>query len=317
VSAPPHAFRVAEGELAYAGFERRGEGLALVRAETVELPAETFQAGLLGGPAREPAALRARVGELVERLGGGVKEASLVLPDPWLRVAFTEAGELPAAADERDEVLRWKLKRLVPFRVEELRLAAAEVTPLVEQPEEEPHRYLLGFAVDALLSQLEEAFEASGVHLGRVTSDSLALLAAVGGRGGGRDGGDDGGIRVLARVGGDGYTLVFHRDGEPVLHRYKGFTAAAAGGFGDSFVERDLRLTRSFLEEHFPGVPMTSSLVLAPPDVEAQWLDRLSATLAAAEALGRAHLPPLEIAATTADWRRTGPLVGAVWEDVA
>jgi hypothetical protein len=249
----------------------------------------------------------------VERLGGSVKEASLVLPDPWLRVAFTEAGELPTAAVERDEVLRWKLKRLVPFRVEELRLAAAEVTPLVEQPEEEPHRYLLGFAVDALLTQLEDAFEASGVHVGRVTSDSLALLAAVSGRGGD----DDGGIRALVRVGGDGYTLVFHRGGEPILHRYKGFTTSAAGGFGESFVERDLRLTRSFLEEHFPGVPMTACLVLAPPDVEAQWLDRLSATLAAAEGLGRTHLPPLEIAATATDWRRTGPLVGAVWEDVA
>jgi hypothetical protein len=303
---------VTEGELAYAGFERRGDGLALVRLETLELPPETFQSGLLGGPAREPAALRARVAELVERLGGQVKEASLVLPDPWLRVAFTEAGELPPAAAERDELLRWKLKRLVPFRVEELRLAAAEVEPLPEQPEEEPHRYLLGFAVDALLTQLEDAFAASGVHVGRVTSDSLALLAAVGQRG---DAGD--GIRVLARIGGDGYTLVFHRHGEPLLHRYKGFTTTAAESFGNGFVDRDLRLTRSFLEEHYPGVPLTASLVLAPAEVEAEWIDRLSATLARAESLGRAHLPPLEITATAADWQRTGPLVGAVWEDVA
>ena len=33
---------------------------------------------------------------------------------------FIETAELPKAAQLRDEVLRWKLKRLVPFRVEDL-----------------------------------------------------------------------------------------------------------------------------------------------------------------------------------------------------
>ena len=52
------------------------------------------------------------------------------------------------------------LKRLVPFRVDELRIGAQEVEPLPNQPAEEPERLLLGFAVDQLLTQVEDAFAA-------------------------------------------------------------------------------------------------------------------------------------------------------------
>ena len=312
VAPPPHAFRVDGRAVEYAGFERRGDGLALVRAERVELDPETFQEGLLGGPAREPAGLRGRVAELVQRTDG-VREAALVLPDAWLRLAFVDVAELPAAAQERDDVLRWKLKRLVPFRVEELRLAAAEVAPLPQQSGEEPHRLLLGFAVDALLGQLEDAFEAVGVRIGRVTSESLALVSAVVG------GGDaaGGGMTAITLVGDGGYTLAFVHRGLPVLHRYKGFTSSLPDASRGGFVTRDLRLTRTFLEDSLPGLAVGRVLVAAPAGAGEPWLDWLGESLEApAELLGRRDLPPVEVTASAVDWPRLAPLVGAVSQEV-
>jgi hypothetical protein len=315
VAPPSHAFRVDGGAVGYAGFERRGDTLALVRAEQVDLDPETFQEGLLGGPAREPAGLRGRVAELVQRLDG-VREAALVLPDAWLRLAFVDVATLPAAAGERDEVLRWKLKRLVPFRVEELRLAASEVAPLPGQNPEEPHRLLLGFGIDSLLTQLEEAFAAAGVRLGRMTSESLALLSAVAAGGAAGDG--DRGLTALALVADGGYTLAFVHRGLPVLHRYKGFAGHLPDASRGGMVSRDLRLTRTFLEDSLPGLGVDRALVAAPAGLGEPWLDWLGESLEApAELLTGGDLPPVEMTARGVDWQRLAPLVGAVSQEVA
>lgn len=346
VAPPPHAFRIDGSCVEYAGFERRGgqsgggsgAGLALVRTASVPLDPDTFQEGLLGGPAREPADLQGRIAELLQGLGDGVDEASLVLPDAWLRLAFTDVAHLPTGVQERDDVLRWKLKRLVPFRVEELRLSGVEIEPLPVQSAEEPHRMLLGFGVDALLTQLEEAFAALGVRIGAITSDSLALLAALSAAGGAGGVGTanperpgEAGMAALALVGDAGYTLVFSRRGEPVLHRYKGFAGSLPEAARGSLVKRDLRLTRTFLEDSFPGMHL-DRVVLARPwdggghdsafqaaqEPRDPWLSWLGDSLESrAERLRRDDLPLTEVAGRGVDWHRLAPLVGAVSQEVA
>ena len=314
VAPPPHAFRIDGHAVEYAGFERRADALELTGAERVELDPETFPEGLLGSPAREPAGLWGRVAELVQRLDGGVRDAALVLPDAWLRLAFVDVAELPSAAQERDDVLRWKLKRLVPFRVEELRLAAVEVEPLPEQSAEEPHRLLLGFGVDSLLAQLEAAFAAAGVRIGRITSESLGLLAALGAGGAMAD---EGAMTAVTLVSDGGYTLVFSHRGLPVLHRYKGFAGSLPDASRGSFVTRDLRLTRTFLEDSLPGVTVDRVLVAAPEGVAEPWADWLEESLGApASHVDRDELPPLELATRGVAWDRLAPLVGAVSQEV-
>lgn len=314
VAAPTHAFALRPDRLAFAGFGREGGGFALREQHFEELPPESFQPGLLGGPLREPAAFGAAVERLVGRIGAPVKEASLTVPDAWLRVAFAESSELPARAGERAEVLRWKLKRLVPFRVEELRIDAAEVPPLPGQ--QEPLRLLLGFAIEPLLAQLEAAFSAAGVRLGRITGESLALLAAVDLP----EAASDDALTALALVDEGGYALLFARGGWPLLHRYKAAGGAAAGGsqpFDGRLVTRDLALTRNFLDEQVPGARIARVVLAAPPAVEPAWRGWLDDGLGvAAEPLGPEHLPPLSVAGPAPAWRELAPLLGAVREEV-
>jgi len=314
---PPHAFGLRPDRLAYAFLGRENGGYALREQHTEELPPDGFQSGLLGGPLREPAAFSAAVGRLVGRIGAPVKEASLTVPDAWLRVAFAEAEELPARAAERAEVLRWKLKRLVPFKVDELRVDGALVPPLPAQ--EEPNRLLLGFALEPLLAQVEDAFRAAGVRLGRITGESLAALAALElptARSGGRADEADGALTALALVDDGGWTLVIARGGAPLLHRYKP-AATGAGADAGRLVVRDLALTRNFLAEQAPGSTLERVLLLAPPAAEPAWREWLETGLGvAAEPLGPAHLPPLAVAGPPPGWRDLVPLLGAVREEV-
>jgi hypothetical protein len=310
VPAPPHVFALDGGRLRYGQFARDRHGFRLRVFREAALPRDPFLHGLLGGPLRDPAGFKDLVGGLVKNIPGGVRDASLVLPDSWLRATFTESGDLPDTAEALDEVLRWKLKRLVPFRVDELRIGATEVSPLPGQAE--PRRLLLGFAIEQLLAQVEEAFTAAGVRLGQVSNASLSLLSAV-------TPGPPSSFAALVLVEDEGYTLIFARGGEPVLHRYKGFTGSLPEGSRTSFVARDLKLTRNFIDEHFPGSGFGPVLLLAPPEQEPAWLDRLEEGFGVPAApLDGRHLPPLRAEdAGTPVWRDLAPMLGAARQEIA
>ena len=321
LAAPPHAFALDGQRLRYGCFAADGDGFAFREYHLEEVPGDTFHRAPLGSLLKDPTALDALLGLLVERIATPVKEASLVLPDAWLRLAFSESAELPAAPRERDDVLRWKLKRLVPFRVDELRIGAVEVSPLPGQ--QEPRRLLLGFAVEALLAALEAAFQRAGIHLGRISSTSLALLAALVEP----PGGDALTALVLAEgaegsaeAGGDGsgYTLAVARDGELLLHRYKGLPAALPEAARGEFVRRDLALTRNFLAENVPDAAVGSAVLAAPPASRRAWLGWLEDGLGArAEALGPEHLPPVDGAGAGIDWSELAPMLGVVRQEIA
>jgi hypothetical protein len=308
VPAPPHVFSLDGTRLRYGWFVRDRQGFRCRVLREAVMPRDAFLTGPLGGPLRDAAGFQGIVGRLMESVPGGVKDASLVIPDAWLRVAFTESGELPRAADQRDEVLRWKLRRLVPFRVDELRVSAAEVPPLPNQ--EEPRRLLLGFAIEQLLAQIEDGFAAHGVRLGQISNASLSMLAALAPLEKTRA--DE--LTALAVVDEHGYSLVFVRGGAPVLHRYKALSGGSTG-----LVTRDLKLTRNFLDEHLPGVPLARVLLAAPSEQEPVWVDLLADGLGEpAAALDGRHLPPLRSEeGTVPSWRELAPLLGAARQEVA
>ena len=309
--APPDAFAVEPRLLRYGRFARDGALYRFHEYHAVELADDSFLNGPLGGPLRDLQAFKRQLALLLERVSAPVREASLLVPDAWLRVGFTESGELPRAAEARDEVLRWKLKRLVPYRVEELRVSAVEVEPLPGQ--EEPRRLLLGFAIELLLAQLEEAFAANGVEIGFVSNSSLALLAALRPE-------PEAKLAGVLLAGDDGYALVFARAGRPLLHRFKSWNGALPEAARAALVERDLRLTASFLAESLPGTTVERLYLSAPPHLEADWLALIDRGLGAGSVRVAQPLRPehLRLAGSEAPaaWREAAPLLGAVCQEV-
>ncbi len=303
VPAPPHVFALDAGRLRYARFPREGARMRFPESHSVELEADAFQSGPLGGPLRDPELLRSRLALLSERLSAPIREASLVLPDAWLRVGFADAGELPRTGEARQDVLRFKLRRLVPYRVEELRIEASEVDPLAGQSADEPRRYVLGFGSEALFSQIESVFAERGIHLGLLTNSSLSLLSAL--------------RRARARPGG----RPAHGPGRRLRAGLLAARPPAAASLQDlgwmlpeaargEIVTRDLRLTRSFFEASLPGQPI-SRLVLSAAEGEGRWSDWVADGLGVrAEPIGREHLPQLE-GEVPPSWRDAAPLVGA------
>lgn len=307
---PPHVFALDGERLRYAAFERSNGEPELSHYHGVDLAADTFLPGQLGGSLREASVLGEAIERLLGEVQGPVTEGSLVVPDTWARIAFAETGDLPRSAKARDEVLRWKLRRLVPYRVEDLRVRYLEVPVLSGQ--EEPHRVLCVFLLDALFGQIENLFAAHGVRLGSISNETLSLLEAV-----------DGALANLDLAGvvhrtRDGYSLVFTREGRPVIYRHKSVGRSATAADPAIQIQRDLRLTRKYLQDHVEGVLLRRLLIAAPDDETEQWTHWLQEIfevpvnpIRPGPARPSASGPDGGVAAVAVPTEEVAPLVGA------
>lgn len=237
-------FLLDERELVLAHFVRQGGPTPELQAvRRRELPADTFQDGALGGPLREPAQFHDVVAELQQAAdtatGAQVRAAALVLPDRWLRLTFAELEDVPRSRQHREEALRFKLRKQVPFRVEELRVRGARTG----NGAGESRRFLIAFGIERVLAQIEESFRRAGIHIGMVTNASLGAAHGI------RQVHDPGGAFLLLVVHRDGYSLLAHAEDGPALYRYKNFDPALPAPVASELAVRELRLTRGFIEE--------------------------------------------------------------------
>lgn len=307
VPAPPHIFAVDERTISYARFERAETKFRFNEFRRVELKADCFLPGPLGGPLRDRDAFGLALDELLAKISVSVTEASLVLPEAWMRTVFTEINTLPRKQSERNEVMRWKLRRLVPFRVDELRIAVAETPALPGQ--EEPLRILLGFAIESLLSQLESAFGGRGIKISWISNESLALLPALP-----REG--QTGLNGVMMVRPDSYTLLLSDPRGLLLYRVKSLLGAISEPRQQAAVQQDLRLTTTFMQNHFQEGSLERLWLLSPTSDEPAWLELLGAAFGGVVVPLRAAELPLAGELPSVSLTEVAPLLGAAAQEV-
>jgi hypothetical protein len=109
-----------------------------------------------------------------------------------------------------------------------------------------------------------------------------------------------------------------------VLHRFKAGDGGMPYEVRERHIARDLRLTRTFLDEKLPEHPLTRVLLLQDPTLEEPWPRWLEDGLQApVERLDERFLVPLQVqvsedqAATAQSWLEITPLLGATRQEVA
>jgi hypothetical protein len=305
VPVPPHVFEVDATVLRYAAFAHGKGRLELERVGEASLPAETFQPGPLGGPLRGRESFDRALDELLGRGEKQTIEASLVLPDRWLRLLFTELEpELGLRPD--DEVLRFKLKRLVPFRVDELRLRASVVPSF---PGQEGWRLLYAFGVEQLLHDLETAFASRGVRIGQVASRTLYLVSLL------RD--SERRSVLMVNLESDGYSLGYVADALPYVFRYRAASMDLADPAQTAQVAQDLRILIGFIGEHLPQHGIEEALVCGPAQAAEPWVDLLRHRFELPTRMLEARDLPVALPRRELAWHHAAPLVAAATREVA
>lgn len=135
---------------------------------TAALPAGVVEVGSVGLQGLDCQRLAEVLRPLQERVGGS-RRAAVVVPTAWVRTHLLDFDHLPRRGSELVEVVRWRLKKLLPVAPTELRLA------LVPIHGDSSHQVLCVSALERPLADLEAAFAEVDVEPGLVTARLFAL----------------------------------------------------------------------------------------------------------------------------------------------
>lgn len=135
-----------------------------------ELPTGSLDVGPVGLQAVDAEAL----GPVLARLKGAAEGsgiAAVVVPTSWLRSFLIDVDRVPRREDELHDVVRWRLKKLLPVPPAELRLS------VVRLPESEGQRRLLVMTgIERAMAGIEACYAAVGVEVGLITTRLFALV---------------------------------------------------------------------------------------------------------------------------------------------
>ena len=133
----------------------------------------TVVPGLSGANIQDASGLRSAVSGALAPLSGGSKDVIVILPDAAVRVLLLEFDDLPAKSQERESVIRFRLKKSLPFDVEHAALSCdvrrANGTVQV----------VAAVSPQEVVKEYETAFEDAGYSPGIVLPSSLAALGLL------------------------------------------------------------------------------------------------------------------------------------------
>ncbi len=138
------------------------------------LPPGALVPGIEGANLRQPEVVAAAIRTALDEVSPRKRSVTLALPDTLVRVFVLDFDSLPAKAVEATPVLRFRLRKMVPFDVEH-----AGVSYQVLSQDKDQTRALAAILPGPVLAEYEAAVRAAGYEPGAVLPSSLAALEAT------------------------------------------------------------------------------------------------------------------------------------------
>lgn len=163
-----------------------------------------FSAGIKAPNFTDRAAISGALRQALDEIRQRDTKITVIIPDASVRVLLLDFDSLPAKVADTLPIIRFRLRKLVPFEVED-----AAVTYQVMGAKDGIVRTLVAVSPAAVLSEYESAVREAGYEPGAVLPSTLAALAAVAA---------DGPSLVINRNA-NSITTAITRQNELLLHR--------------------------------------------------------------------------------------------------
>jgi type IV pilus assembly protein PilM len=154
------------------------------------------------------------VAKACERLRMKAEDVALILPDPVIRVFVQHFEDFPRSPEEAIPLLRWKLKKSVPFESDE-----TIISYFRQAPRDAGVDIVTALARMRIIREYESLAEGVGLQPGVVLSSSLAALSLL----------DGDKPTLLARISGIALTTAIVRSGLLCGYRCTELPASGAG----------------------------------------------------------------------------------------
>jgi type IV pilus assembly protein PilM len=198
---PPLALEIAPSRVAGARWTRTGslDGFAVQ-----ELPDGALVPSAVESNIVNPGVVTAAVKSVFERLRAKDEPIALILPDPVIRVFLQHFDQFPRSPQEAFPMLRWKLKKSVPFEADE-----TLISYMRQAPHEDGVDVVTALARLRIIREYEGLAEAAGLFPGVILNSSLAAVSLL----------EEDRPTLLARISGSSLTTAIVREG--VLRGYR------------------------------------------------------------------------------------------------
>jgi len=140
---------------------------------STELAPGTVVPDLMEGNLRERTAIFQTIRDTLDSVGGRSRDVIAVLPDTSVRVVLLDFETLPPKRDEVEAVVRFRLKKSLPFDLEKAKVSYHA------QPAPGGVRVIAAVALTSIVEDYENAFREAGYTPGIVMPSMLAALGAA------------------------------------------------------------------------------------------------------------------------------------------
>ncbi len=172
---PSAALHIGPGLVSAVAFARQG-GVAVVTAHASEPLRPGAVTPLLAGPnIADRAGVGRAVSNVLGQLGGRHRRLALVLPDAVAKVSLVRLSTVPPHAQDREQLIRWHVRKSAPFPIEEAQVACSAGAALADGGRE----FVVAIARRAAVREYESVCEEAGAHAGWVDLATLSLVNAV------------------------------------------------------------------------------------------------------------------------------------------
>ena len=192
------------------------------------LPVGAVMASPVDANVIQPEAVRTALRKVLNRVPPRGAPLALLIPDPVVRVFILPFDMLPRRADEALPLLRWRLKKSVPFDVDE-----TVVSWMRQTGKEGALEVVTAVARQRIVREYEDLVEPLDVKSRVILSSTLAALPLL----------SDSGSTMLVRMSGKTMTTVIARDNN--LSIYRSTEMSSDAGALD---------VQAMLDEIFPAV---------------------------------------------------------------
>jgi type IV pilus assembly protein PilM len=170
-SAPPDAaIEIAPDTVSIAVLGARGADATVQAYGAAELPAGAVQPSLTGHNIIDAGAVVQALRTACDRAGHKPGRAALVIPDLAARVALVRFDQIPARRDDLDQLIRWQVKKSLPFAVEEASIAHSAGIAI-----ETGGEFIVVAARRDVVTEYESVCDQAGIHAGLVDLATLSV----------------------------------------------------------------------------------------------------------------------------------------------
>jgi Tfp pilus assembly PilM family ATPase len=170
---PAVAIELSAHRVAGASLDLRG-GKYVVRAHAVApLAFGALVPSLTTTNVRDHAAVAAAVKQVLQQMGNPGR-VGVVIPDPVVKVSLVKFQQVPSSESDRDQLIRWQVRKAAPFAIEEAQVSYVEGARVADGQE-----FIVSLAKRDVIAEYEALCAEAGAHAGLIDLSTFNVINAV------------------------------------------------------------------------------------------------------------------------------------------